>query len=200
MTENWDPQDRKNVICSRAHVRGLPERLMGAALASREREGNMAKLLATFASLIVASIAVGPSAAQQPSSYARSGVLNCTMSPSIGFIIGSHQTVACRFDPHHGVPERYVGALTTLGLDIGITAGSLMGWAVLLSTTDPYPGVLAGTYVGASGDIAVGVGAGANLLIGGSNRAVALQPISIEGPVGIDLTLGVSGLELQFVP
>jgi hypothetical protein len=31
------------------------------------------------------------------------------MSPSIGFIIGSHQTVACRFDPHHGVPERYVG-------------------------------------------------------------------------------------------
>jgi hypothetical protein len=159
----------------------------------------MSKLLSTFASLIVASIAVGPSAAQQLSSYARSGVLNCTMSPSIGFIIGSHQTVACRFDPHHGVPERYVGAITTLGLDIGITAGGVMGSAVLLSTTDLYPGVLAGTYVGASGDIAVGVGAGANVLIGGSNRAVALQPISIEGQVGIDLTLGISALELQFV-
>lgn len=55
----------------------------------------MSKLLSTFASLIVASIAVGPSAAQQLSSCARSGAPNCTMSPSIGFIIGSHQTVAC---------------------------------------------------------------------------------------------------------
>jgi hypothetical protein len=160
----------------------------------------MSKLFSTFASLTIASMTLGPVAAQQQPSYARSGVLNCTMSPSIGFIIGSHQTVACRFVPHRGAPERYVGALNTLGLDIGITAGGVMGWAVLLSTTDLYPGALAGTYVGASGDIALGLGAGANVLIGGSNRTVALQPISVEGAVGIDVTLGVSGLQLQFVP
>src|SRR4051794_25785609 len=132
----------------------------------------MSKLLPTLALMAVAC-ASGPAASQQPS-YARSGVLNCTMSPSIGFIIGSHQTLACRFVPHRGRPERYAGAITTLGLDIGVTAGGVMGWAVLLSTTDPQPGALAGTYVGASGDIAIGVGGGTNVLIGGSNRTVAL--------------------------
>ena len=159
----------------------------------------MSKLIPALALLIVASLAAGQAGAQQPS-YVRSGVLNCIVSPSIGLIIGSHQTLACHFVPHHGRPERYAGAITTLGLDIGVTAGGVMGWAVLLSTTDIYPGALAGTYVGASGDLAIGVGGGANVLIGGSNSTVALQPISIEGQAGLDLTLGVSGLELRFVP
>ena len=158
----------------------------------------MSKLLPMLALLTVAC-ASGPAASQQ-SSYAKSGVLNCTMSPSIGFIIGSHQTLACRFVSNQGRIERYPGAITTLGLDIGVTAGGVMGWAVLFSTTDLYPGALAGTYVGASGDLAIGVGGGANLLIGGSSRTVALQPISVEGQAGLDLTLGVSGLELRFVP
>lgn len=157
------------------------------------------RLVTTFAFAMAAFPTGGPAVAQQPS-YARSGVLNCTMSPTIGFIIGSHQTLACRFVPNHGRPERYAGAMTTLGLDIGVTAGGVMGWAVLVSTTDLYPGALAGTYVGASGDIAIGVGGGANVLIGGSNHTVALQPVSVEGQAGVDLTLGVSNLELRFVP
>jgi Protein of unknown function (DUF992) len=152
--------------------------------------------LRTLAALAILPATIGPLSAQGPS-YGRSGVLNCKMAPSIGLIIGGHQTLACRFVPDRGLPENYAGAITTLGLDIGITAGGVMGWAVLTSTTSPFPGFLAGNYVGASGDIAIGLGVGANVLVGGSNRTVALQPVSVEGQVGIDLTLGVSNLELR---
>ena len=51
-------------------------------------------------------------------------------------------------------------------------------------------------YVGASGSIGLGVGVGANLLVGGANRSISLQPLSVEGTVGINLSLGISGLTL----
>jgi hypothetical protein len=60
-------------------------------------------------------------------------------------------------------------------------------------------GALAGTYVGASGSISLGVGAGANVLVGGSHRSIALQPISLEGHAGVNLALGVAGLTLRVV-
>ncbi|WP_375789795.1 DUF992 domain-containing protein [Bradyrhizobium sp. Pha-3] len=39
---------------------------------------------------------------------------------------------------------------------------------------------MAGTYVGASGDLALGLGVGANVLVGGSNRSFGLQPVPVE--------------------
>ncbi len=42
----------------------------------------------------------------------------------------------------------------------------------------------------------VGVGVGSNMLFGGSGRSIALQPLSVEGSVGINLSLGVSGFTL----
>jgi hypothetical protein len=58
-------------------------------------------------------------------------------------------------------------------------------------------GALAGEYVGASGDIGIGLGVGANILIGGSGRTVALQPLSLEGSVSLNVALGVSALQLR---
>ena len=128
------------------------------------------------------------------------GRLSCTMSPSIGLIIGSRQRVSCRFAPTGPYPpETYVGVINSIGLDIGITAGGAMAWSVFAPTTGPMRGGLAGTYAGASGAIGVGVGVGANLLFGGTGRSIALQPLSVEGSIGINLSLGVSGLTLQFV-
>jgi hypothetical protein len=61
-------------------------------------------------------------------------------------------------------------------------------------------GVLAGEYVGASGGVSLGVGVGANVLFGGSNHTVALQPLSVEGQAGINVSLGVSELMPPLVP
>lgn len=131
----------------------------------------------------------------QPTS--RTGVLSCTMAPTIGLIVGSHQTMRCEFRPERGVPERYAGAISRIGLDLGFTAGGQMAWAVVVSAEVPVRGGLTGTYVGASGDITVGIGAGANVLIGGNSNSVALQPVSIEGQVGLNLALGVASLQLR---
>jgi hypothetical protein len=76
----------------------------------------------------------------------------------------------------------------------------MLAWAVYMPTQGPSQGSLAGTYGGASADIDIGIGVGANALWGGSGRSVALQPISVEGSVGLDVTLGLSALTLQWVP
>jgi len=53
-----------------------------------------------------------------------------------------------------------------------------------------------GRFVGASGDVAVGVGVGANVLVGGTRRSVSLQPLSVEGQVGVNLALGIAAMTL----
>ena len=59
------------------------------------------------------------------------------------------------------------------------------------------PQALAGKYVGASGDASLGLGGGANVLVGGSHQTVSLQPVSVTGNVGVNLALGVAGLTLR---
>jgi len=147
----------------------------------------------------LAALAIGlsaPAVAQAPQGTA-AGVLTCQLAPSIGLIFGSQQRMACRFAPNGAYPpEAYVGVMNTIGLDIGITAGGVMAWGVVAPNAGQMRGKLAGKYVGASGSVGVGVGVGANVLFGGSNRTIALQPLSVEGSVGLNLSLGVSGLTL----
>jgi hypothetical protein len=125
-------------------------------------------------------------------------MLSCKLNPSIGFIIVGHQSMECRFAPSMpGPPQLYEGALNTVGIDIGIIGGGALAWGVLAPSAGVPAGALAGTYVGASGDVALGVGA--NVLVGGSNRSFALQPVSVEGSVALDVTLGLSALQLRSV-
>jgi Protein of unknown function (DUF992) len=147
--------------------------------------------------LVFAGIGCSPAMAQSAPPGTSVGVLTCRQGPSIGLIIGSRQRMACRFVPSGPYPpETYAGVIGTLGLDIGITAGGAMAWGVFAPSAGPMQGRLVGAYVGASGAIGVGVGVGANLLFGGFHRSIALQPLSLEGSVGVNLSLGVSKLTL----
>jgi hypothetical protein len=156
----------------------------------------MLKYFPGLALIALAVTCVSPASAQTPPGT-NVGALSCRMAPSIGLIFGSRQRMACRFAPSGPYPpEAYVGVMNNIGLDIGITAGGVLAWAVFAPSTGPMRGRLAGTFVGASGAIGVGVGVGANLLFGGTGRSIALQPLSLEGTVGINLSLGVSSLTL----
>ena len=142
---------------------------------------------------LVASIPLAAQEAQK----AKVGMLTCQTSASIGLIVGSHQRLRCRFAPDNGGPQEYYsGHVGRIGLDVGIRAAGVLAWAVYAPSKSIHYGSLAGTYVGASGSIGVGVGVGANLLFGGTGRSIALQPLSVEGSVGVNLSLGVSGLTL----
>jgi hypothetical protein len=127
----------------------------------------------------------------------RAGILNCDVSAGLGLIIGSQRMVNCLFTPDvPGPQDGYYGTITKFGLDVGATAGGQMVWAVYADTSRGY-GFLAGDYAGASGEATVAVGLGANVLVGGSSRTVALQPLSIQGQVGLNLALGVANLSIR---
>ena len=145
--------------------------------------------------LLLALLSIGSSAYAQGSSV-RQGMLSCRTAPSIGLLVGSTQRLACQFRSNTGWTQDYVGRMNRIGLDIGVTAGGAMAWAVLGSSSALQPGALTGRFVGASGEISVGVGAGANILVGGTAQSVSLQPLSLEGQIGLNLALGVAGLTL----
>jgi hypothetical protein len=151
------------------------------------------KLNSTVLALALLSASLSTASAQQT----KVGLLTCYTSERIGLIVGSTQKLTCTFTPDSGpAPEHYLGTINRIGPDIGATAGGIMSWAVLAPTDGWLRGALAGEYVGASGNVAVVVGGGANVLVGGSNRSIALQPLSVEGQVGINIAVGISGLSL----
>jgi Protein of unknown function (DUF992) len=138
-------------------------------------------------------------AAAQPSGGTKVGVLTCRTSASLGLIVASHQRLRCSFSPDSGPSEHYVGYVNRLGIDLGIRAGGIMTWGVIAPTNGYHHAALAGVYVGASGSASLGVGLGANALVGGWHRSIALQPLSVEGQAGVNLALGVAGLRLRAV-
>jgi hypothetical protein len=154
--------------------------------------------------LITAALALvalaSPTWTKAQPAWTQVGVLTCRLNPSIGFIIAGHQSMECSYQPAGPFPpQAYQGALNMVGLDIGVTAGGVLSWTVFAPTTGVPAGALAGDYVGASGDVGLGVGAGANVLLGGSGRTIALQPLSVEGSVSVNVALGVSMLKLRSV-
>jgi hypothetical protein len=165
----------------------------------------MTKQIRTLIQTALVSIAfyglpMGFAAAQTPANWTQVGMLSCKLNPSIGFIIFGHQSMECRFVQNPPFPpQAYEGALNTVGLDLGITAGGVLGWAVFAPTAGPPPGALAGEYVGATGDVGLGFGAGVNVLMGGSGRTFALQPVSLEGSVAVNVIVGLSGLQLRAI-
>jgi hypothetical protein len=149
--------------------------------------------------IAMAAALAAPASAQQTGG-AKVGVLTCQTSASIGLIVGSHQGIRCSFSPDSGgPPENYAGHINRVGLDLGVTTGGILTWAVFAPTNGWHHGALAGTYGGASGSASLGVGVGANALVGGSHRSFALQPLSVSGSVGVNLALGVAGLTLRSV-
>ena len=106
------------------------------------------------------------------------GVLTCRTSTRIGLIVGSHQRMRCSYAPDNGgPPEYYHGYINRLGLDLGVTTGGVLAWGVIAPTNGVPHGALAGKYAGASGSAAVGLGVGANALIGGSHRSCAAAAV-----------------------
>jgi hypothetical protein len=127
----------------------------------------------------------------------KTGTLTCDISGGLGLIVASQKQVQCIFAPSTPGPrEVYFGNINKVGIDVGATAGGQMIWAVYAPTTRRF-GALAGHYAGASAEATVGLGAGANVLVGGSDRTVTLQPVSVQGQAGLNLAVAVAGLNLH---
>jgi hypothetical protein len=127
------------------------------------------------------------------------GVLKCNEASGWGFVFGSSRELKCVFSPAEkgSKPARYTGTIKKYGVDIGYQQHAVLMWAVASTTPKLEPGALAGTYVGATAEAGWAVGLGANVLVGGSKKGVALQPVSIEGLEGANVAAGVVEVELK---
>ena len=153
-------------------------------------------VLAGVALAMLATSIAGASA-QAPAQRVQVGVLECRGGASVGFIVGSVTHLGCVLRAE-GMPEdRYVATIRKVGLDIGITQESVLAWAVFAPVAQLGPGDLSGNYVGAQGSATLGVGVGGNVLVGGSANSVALQPLSVQGQVGVAIAAGLDSLELR---
>lgn len=157
----------------------------------------MHKLLSAVAVLAVAAAVALPIPASAQANRTKVGTLSCDISGGIGLVITSKKDLTCMFTPSQPGPrEVYVGSITRFGLDLGATAGGEMVWAVYAPSTRKF-GALAGNYGGATAEATVGAGLGANVLVGGSDRTVALQPVSVQGQAGLNVATGVADLRLR---
>jgi Protein of unknown function (DUF992) len=128
---------------------------------------------------------------------AKVGVLTCNVSSGFGFIFGSSRSLNCTFSGAGGHIEHYTGTINRFGVDIGYVKGGVLVWSVLAPTAVPAPCALAGNFGGATAQATVGVGAGANVLVGGSGNSISLQPLSIEGSTGLNVAAGIASITLQ---
>jgi len=123
------------------------------------------------------------------------GTLTCDVDSGVGYLIGSSKDVVCVYRGN-GKTEHYVGSISKLGLDLGVTGNQTVVWAVLAPGSIG-KGALAGNYFGASAEATVAVGVGVNALVGGMKKSVTLQPISVSGQTGLSATLAGASLHLS---
>jgi Protein of unknown function (DUF992) len=168
-----------------------PKGMAAMLPASRARQQAPHALLAALA---LAAIAATPARAAN----VEVGVLTCKVAGGVGFVFGSTKDLDCVLEGISGGKDRYVGSIDKYGLDLGFTGSSYIVWTVLAPSTDIPSGALTGNYGGVSAETTVGLGVGANALLGGSENSIALQPVSVQAQQGLNVAVGVSALSLRF--
>jgi hypothetical protein len=152
-------------------------------------------VFALTAAIFAGAVAAGSGAAE---SGVKAGYLKCDVEGNVSFVFGSSRDVNCTYTPDgKGRVDRYSGTIDKYGVDIGYLENGVILWGVVAPTDDVGPGALAGNYGGVTGSAAVGVGAGANVLVGGSEESIVLQPLSVEGVEGINIAGGIGVLQLK---
>lgn len=150
--------------------------------------------------IVLVMACLGMPAAQAQAQAPRAiqiGVLECRGGASIGFIVGSVTNLGCLLRSDGRMDQPYVATIRKIGLDIGITQETALAWAVFAPVERAGMGDLSGNYAGAQGSASIGIGLGANVLVGGSQNSIALQPLSLQGSTGLNVAVGLEGLELR---
>ena len=154
------------------------------------------RLMIGAAALAIGAVALAGTADAAPHGV-KVGTLTCNVASGWGFIFGSSKDLHCTYRPSAHPREHYLGTVNKYGVDIGYTEGGILVWAVFAPTSDVAPGALSGTYAGATANASIGVGLGANVLIGGLDKSIALQPLSIEGNRGLNVAAGIGSITLK---
>ena len=159
----------------------------------------MIRTFAFFAAaLAMSALATSPAPAQDATQV---GTLTCDVSAGVGMILTQRQTMNCGFSPANGGPvDPYVGRIDQFGIALGAVQQGQLVWGVIAPASGFPRGALAGTYTGVGAQATAGAGVGANVLVGGTGRALSLQPVSIQGQTGLNIAAGVTTVTLMSPP
>ena len=152
------------------------------------------RLAAAFIAALGSVLALASPAPAQPGVVV--GTLTCNVASGFGFVFGSSRALKCTFAGPGPRYEYYGGNISRFGVDIGYIQGGILVWTVVAPANALAPNALAGNYVGGTASATVGVGVGANALIGGFSNSIALQPLSLEANRGLNVAAGVAALTL----
>lgn len=148
------------------------------------------------ASLVALGLSIVPAQAREG---VKVGLLSCDIEGGVGFIIGSSKGVECVYEPSGGGRvEHYAGSIDKFGIDIGVTKRTAAAWLVF-APGKLKRGALEGSYGGASAEATVLAGVGANVLVGGFEKSVNLQPLSVQVQTGLNIAAGIAALRLDSV-
>jgi len=157
----------------------------------------------TFRLMLGTAVAVAglglASAANAAPHGVRVGDLTCNVASGWGFVFGSSKDLHCTYRGN-GHMEHYTGSINKFGVDLGYTGSQVLVWEVFAPTSDMRKGALEGDYAGAQAQATVVLGVGANALVGGFDKSIALQPLSIEGSKGLNVAAGIGEISLHDAP
>ena len=127
------------------------------------------------------------------------GTLRCNEASGWGFVFGSSHDLKCVFTglAKGEKPLHFTGKIKKFGVDIGYQSNAIILWGVASTSEKVLPGEMAGSYYGASAEAAWAAGLGTNVLVGGSKKGFALQPVSVEGLTGLNVAAGVAEIEMK---
>ena len=157
------------------------------------------RLMMGAAALAASALALAGTAEAAPHGV-KVGTLTCNVASGWGFVFGSSKDLHCTFRPNGHSREHYTGSISKFGVDIGYTEGGVLVWGVFAPSSDVRAGALAGDYAGATASATLGVGLGANVLVGGLDKSSALQPLSVEGNRGLNVAAGIGAISLHAAP
>jgi len=163
----------------------------------------MKKTLRVMAAVTAAALGLGLGlglSAQAAPHGVKVGSLTCNVASGWGFVFGSSKDLRCTFRPSGHAAEHYTGSISKFGIDVGYTGGEVLVWGVFAPSSDIRAGALQGDYAGASAQATIGVGLGANVLVGGLDKSIALQPLSISGEKGLNVAAGIGSISLKAAP
>jgi hypothetical protein len=154
----------------------------------------MKKIATAAAALSVAMLAASPASA----AGVKVGTLTCDVEAGWGYVLGSQKDLSCVFkSATNGMVSKYTGDITKLGVDVGYTNAGVMVWGVVAPSKDMQADALEGSYGGVTAGATAVVGGNLNVLVGGLDKSITLQPVSIEGNSGLSITAAVGAMQLR---
>ena len=123
-------------------------------------------------------------------------MLRCRLNRGIAFVTFGHRSMECSFRPVSGPVQAYEGAINTVDLDLGVSEGGNSLGRSLVQQAECHMAHwrenTSGLTVTSASESVQG-----RVLVGGSNRSIALRPVSLEGSVAHNVVAGLSQLKLR---